>query len=109
MTHKTEFLKRNKIKETSLSIPQIARYGGISLRDAREIVKRGKGAWKTNIASVRVKGSFKKDPTAPRSAKLSAEQWGVARLYSAVNKLQKIKLGKLKKLNQDNDILSKYL
>jgi hypothetical protein len=40
--------------------------------------------------------------------KLSAEQWGYARLYAFVNKMDKIKLGKQKRMNQDCDIAKKY-
>ena len=66
----------------------------------QEVYDRGVGAHKNNPASVRVKGSFKKDPKAPISAKLSQEQWGMARVYSFVNKLE----GRAK-LNHDTDLV----
>jgi hypothetical protein len=107
MTHRTQFLKRHGITEPNLS--KISRASGVSVADLKEIDKRGRGAWKTNPESVRLKGSFKKDPTAPRSAKLSAEQWGMARLYAMVNKLDLIREGKQKRINQDCDIARKYI
>lgn len=108
MTHKKQFFKRHNIKEDSLSVANIAKYGGISINDAEEIVKRGEGAWKTNIESVRVKGTYEKNPKAPRKDKLSSQQWGFARLYAFVNKLDRIREGKQKRLNQDCDIGKKY-
>jgi len=48
---------------------------------------RGVGAWKTNIRSVRVRGSMKKDPNLrkfPRSARLPKEAWAISRVYSMV-------------------------
>jgi len=107
-THKKEFFKRHNIKEESLELGEISKISGVSFEDLKEVYERGRGAWKTNIASVRVKSSFKKDPSAPRSAKLSAEQWGYARVYAFVNKLDRIKEGKQKRLNQDCDIGRKY-
>ena len=87
---------------------EISKISGVSFADLKEVYNRGRGAWKTNIASVRVKGSFKKDPSAPRSAKLTAEQWGQARVYSFVNKLDRIKEGKQNRMNQDCNIAKKY-
>ncbi len=107
-THKKQFFKRHNIKEESLGLGEISKISGISFADLKEVYNRGRGAWKTNIASVRVKGSFKKDPSAPRSAKLTAEQWGIARVYGLVNKLDRIKEGKQKRINQDCDIARKY-
>ena len=46
-----------------------------------------------------MKGSYRKGVDAPRSAKLSAEQWGMARVYSFVNKIEKGS-----KLNHDTDL-----
>lgn len=109
MTHKSEFFKRHNIKEDSLSIKEIAKIGGISEADAEKINDRGKGAWSTNLKSVRMKGTFKKNVDAPRSQKLSAERWGIARLYAFVNKLDKIKAGGKKIINQDPDIARKYI
>jgi len=108
MTHKTQFLRRHNIRERSLSLEEISAISGVSLSDLKEIDKRGKGAWKTNIKSVRMKGTYEKNVDAPRSQKLSAEEWGRARIYALVNKLDRIKEGKQKRLNQDCDIARKY-
>jgi hypothetical protein len=108
MTHKKEFFRRHGVNKDSLSKSEIASLCGISKADADTVYDRGVGAHKTNPESVRLKGSFKKDPSAPVSQKLSAEQWGYARLYAFCNKLDKIKAGKQKRLNQDCDIAKKY-
>lgn len=107
-THKKQFFKRHNIKEDSLTVGEIAKIAGISNEDANDIFNRGIGAHKTNPESVRMKGTFKKNPSAPISKKLSAEQWAYARLYAFVNKLDRIKEGKQKYLNQDCDIGRKY-
>jgi hypothetical protein len=101
MTNKDEYFKRHKIKEESLSKSDIARISKIPIKVLDEVYSRGVGAWKTNPASVRTKEG-KKDPKAPRSAKMSKEQWGMSRLYSFVNKIE----GR-KKLNHDLDLAQK--
>ena len=65
-THKKQFFKRHDIKEESLQLGEVSKISGVSFADLKEVYERGRGAWKTNIASVRVKGSFKKDASAPR-------------------------------------------
>lgn len=110
MTHQNQFKKRHNIKLSEpLSIEMISKLGSISITDGKKIYERGRGAWKTNIESVRVKGTYEKNPDVARKDKLSAEQWGYARLYAFVNKLDKIKLEKQKKINQDCDIAKKYV
>ena len=109
MTHREQVMKRyNLDKSKGYSIEELAKITKIKKKDLEEVEDRGKGAWKTNIRSVRMKGSFKKNVDAPRSAKLSAEQWGVARVYAFINKLDEIKEGKRKKMNQDIDIACTY-
>jgi hypothetical protein len=86
-THRQRVLKKFGLpKDTSLSIPEIAKYSGIPAAALQMVYNRGIGAWKSNPESVRLKGSFKKDPTAPRSMKLGKEQWGMARVYSFVDR-----------------------
>jgi len=73
----------------SYSIPELSNMSGISVRYLTEIFKRGIGAARTNPESVRIKGTFQKDPDMkrfPKSSRLSEEQWGYARLYSFLNK-----------------------
>lgn len=58
---------------------------GVDADDLREIYDRGRGAWSSNIKSVRLKKDFSKNPDLkkyPRSARLTPEQWGLARIYS---------------------------
>jgi len=72
LTYKQKFNKKYKFpKDASHSISEIAKLSGISLSNAKKIVKKGEGAYKTNPQSVR--------PNVK-----SATQWGIARLYSAV-------------------------
>jgi len=72
--------------DTSLSLSDIAKLSGFPRAALQEVYNRGIGAARTNPESVRLKGSFKKDASAPRSAKLSDEQWAMARVYSFVMK-----------------------
>ena len=65
---------------------------------------RGTGAWKSNPSSVRLKSDFSKNPNLakyPRSARLTKEQWSMARVYSFVDK------GKTYRTT-DADIAKKY-
>lgn len=90
MTHKQQFNKRYGFPlNKSHSIGVLRELTGIPLKILKEVDKRGRGAWKTNIKSVRTLGTFKKNEDLPRSKKLSAEQWGIARVYAFINKLQK--------------------
>jgi hypothetical protein len=73
--------------DESLSLEDIARVSGFPIRALREVFNRGVGAWKTNPESVRIKGTFQKDPDMkkfPRSARLTPENWGYGRVYSFV-------------------------
>ena len=102
-THKQQFNKRMGFKlNKSHSLTTLSKLSGIPLKLLKEVDRRGKGAWKTNIKSVRQKGTFIKDLNLPRSEKLSAEQWGIARVYAFINKLQKPSI-----LNHDMDIAEK--
>ena len=109
MTHREKVMKKYGLdKDKSYSIEELSKITKIKKKDLEEVDDRGKGAWKTNIRSVRMKGSFKKNVDAPRSAKLSAEQWGMARVYAFINKLDEIKSGSRKKMDQDIDIACTY-
>ncbi len=70
-------------KDESHSLAEIAKITKIKKSILQESYDRGVGAWKTNISSVRLK-SGKKDPTAPRSKKMTKEQWASSRVYSMV-------------------------
>jgi len=101
-TNRESYLKRHALgKDTTLSKSDIARISKIPIKILNEVYDRGIGAHKTNPESVRTKAG-KKDPSAPKSAKMSKEQWAMARVYSFVNKIE----GKTK-LNHDLDLAEK--
>ena len=102
-THKRQFNKRYGFTlNNSHSIQELSKLSGIPLKILNEINKRGKGAWSSSIKSVRTKETFKKNEKLPRNKKLSANQWGMARVYAFINKLQKGTT-----LNHDNDLAEK--
>ena len=71
----------------SHSLKDISKKTGVSKKGVQAIYNKGVGAWKNNLSSVRVKGSFKKNPNTkkfPRNKRLGKEQWAMARVYSAV-------------------------
>lgn len=78
---------------------------GIAEADLTEIYDRGRGAWESNIRSVRLKKDFSKNPDLkkyPRSARLTPEQWGYARIYSWLDKGRTF-------YTADQDISRKYV
>ena len=82
-----EFKRKHGVPiNESLSLTQIAKLSGMPRAALQEVYNKGIGAWKTNPQSVRLKGSFQKDSSAPRSARLGKEQWALARVYSFVMK-----------------------
>jgi hypothetical protein len=104
-THKQRFFRKYGIPEnSSLSIEQIAMLSGYPLVVLKEVYKRGIGASRTNLASVRLKKDFSKNPDTkkfPASARLPPERWGYARVYSFVDK------GKTW-ATADSDLVKKY-
>lgn len=87
-TYKEKFIKYyNLDNNESYDLNDIARITDIPKRILQEVYNRGIGAWKTNIASVRLKKDFSKNTNLakyPRSSRLSKEQWAYARVYSFV-------------------------
>ncbi len=84
-TFKEKFNKKFGFeKDAGHSRVELSRISGIPLSIINEAYRRGVGAHKTNITSVRVAATGKKDPTAPRSSRMSAEQWGQARSYGLI-------------------------
>jgi len=82
LTNKQKFNKKYGFKrDEPHSLSEIAKITKVKKSILQESYDRGIGAWKTNIQSVRLK-SGKKDPSAPRSAKMSKEAWSYARVYS---------------------------
>jgi hypothetical protein len=86
ITHRIKVLRRLGLPiKASPSLEELAKMTGVRLADLRTIYDRGRGAWETNIASVRLKKDFSKNPDLskyPRSARLTPEQWGFGRVYS---------------------------
>jgi hypothetical protein len=84
LTNKQKYNKKYGFKlSDGHSLDDIAKKTKIKKSILQSVYNRGTGAWKTNIASVRLK-SGKKDASAPRSAKMTKEQWSMARVYSFV-------------------------
>ena len=101
LTHRQQWNKRHGFdKDESHSLAKIARVRKQPISRLQKVYDRGVGAHKTNPESVRVKGSFKKDASAPISAKLSKEQWAMARVHAFVNKIESNQ-----KLNHDTDLV----
>ena len=89
-THREQVLKKIGLpRDTSLSIEKLAEILDLPIEALQEVYNRGIGAWKSNIASVRLKKDFSKNPNIkayPRSARLGKEEWAMARLYAFINK-----------------------
>lgn len=93
-TNRLKFLRKHNLPaDTSLSLQEIASYSGMPVAALRKVYQKGLGAYATNPESVRVKGSFKKDPSAPLSRKLSPQQWAYARVFAFVQKTAKVFYG----------------
>jgi hypothetical protein len=105
MTHKQEFLKKHGLPpDTTLSLIEISRLSGVPVSALQEIERRGAGAWRTNLSSVRVAKDFSKNPDVkkyPRSARLGQQEWSRARVYSFVNHGKTFKTA-------DSDIAKEY-
>ena len=104
-THRENFLRKHGLpRDTSLSMSEISRLSKVPMAALQEVYNRGIGAWKSNPESVRLKSNFSKNPNMakyPRSARLTKEQWAMARVYSFVDH------GKTYKTT-DKDIATKY-
>lgn len=90
-TNRERFLRKHKLPaDTHLDLKEIAKLSGMPFSALKRVYNKGLGAYRTNPESVRLKGSFKKDPSAPLSKKLSAPQWGMGRVYAFVMKTPKV-------------------
>jgi len=106
MTNREKFLRKHGLpKDTSLSLQEIASYSRMPVAALRKVYEKGLGAYHTNPESVRLKGSFKKDPSAPLSRKLSAPQWGVARVMAFVMKTPKVFYGADKHIAEEYHLI----
>jgi hypothetical protein len=104
MTHRESVLKVLGLpKDTTLSLEELAEHTDLPVEALQEVYNRGVGAWKTNPESVRLKDFSKNYNLSkyPRSARLSKEQWGMARVYSFVDKGKTF-------YTADSDIAKKY-
>jgi hypothetical protein len=84
-THRMSVLKKYKLEDKPYSLKELSVITHIPLKILRQVYNRGVGAYKTQPRSVRLKHSFVKNVDAPMSAKLSKEQWGLARVYSFID------------------------
>lgn len=102
-TNRIKFLKSIGLPDdVSLSIEDISTLSNVPIMALRLVYNRGVGAWKTNPESVRVKNTFGKVPSAPRTSKIGKEQWGMGRVYAFVMKTDKVYYG------ADNDIRESF-
>jgi len=91
MTHRENVLKRYGLADKGYSLRQLAEITSIPVSILKEVYKRGIGAYSQGSSkygvspSVRLKGSFVKNVDAPKSAKLSPQQWAMARVYSFID------------------------
>jgi hypothetical protein len=100
LTYKQKFNKRyKKPVNSSNTLNEISKLTKIPMRVIRIVYNRGVGAHKTNLKSVRLKKTFKKNIVAPASKKLSKEQWAYARVYAFIMKSKN-------KLNHDMDLIT---
>ncbi len=103
LTNKQKYNKKYGYKEASShSLNAISKKTGVDRKIIQEVYNRGTGAWKGNIASVRVAATGKKNPKAPRSVKMTKQQWSVARVYSFV-------MGGKTQKTADADLWKKHL
>ena len=103
-TYKAKYNRKfNKGMDVSNNKAKISKQTGIPKRILDEVYDRGVGAYKGNLASVRLKGSFKKNPDLRKGAsmRLSKEQWAIARVYAFVMKT----LNPKEPQNQDLDLI----
>ena len=102
-THKQRWNRRHGFdSDKSHTLRALARYAGLPVSTLQTVYNRGIGAHRTNPASVRLRGSYRKHPSAPLSARLSPEQWAFARVYAFVNKLE------TNTLNHDTDLVPPF-
>jgi hypothetical protein len=108
MTNRTAFLKRHGLPaDYSPTMREIAKLADMPVEALRQVYKKGIGAYNTNPESVRVKGTFKKDPSAPLSAKLSPQQWAMARVYAFVQRTKKVFYGADRHIAEEYGLLDK--
>ena len=90
MTHRESLLRKLGLPMTAHpSMDVLARMTGVPRAILQQVYNRGVGAWKSNPQSVRIKGSFAKNPDMARypiSSRLSKEQWAMGRVMSFLDR-----------------------
>jgi hypothetical protein len=111
-TNREKFLKKHNLPmDESLSLMEISKLSGMPYNALRLVYNRGRGAWRSNIQSVRLQPgtkygrAYQKNVDAPRSAKLSAEMWGYGRVYAFAMKTPKVFHGADKDIAEMYDLL----
>ena len=93
-------------KDQEHSLQELKGITGIPIKILKEVDKRGKGAYGSNLGSVRLKEDYSKNPDLRKGAskRLSVEQWSKARIYGFLCKsiFQKMRYKK-----QDTDFYEK--
>ncbi len=85
MSHKEKYNKKYGFpKDKSHSLSAIAKTTGIPLSNIRKIYEKGSAARRNNPQSVRRSSDGKKVGGSSLRGKMSANQWSMARVYSAV-------------------------
>lgn len=89
-THRENYLRKiGKPTDESYSLAELSKFSGVRLSILKDVFDRGIGAAKSNPESVRIQGTFAKNPDMkryPRSRRLSPEQWAYARVYSFLDR-----------------------
>ena len=87
LTNKQKFNRKYGFKrDESHSLTEVAKISKIKKSILQQVFNRGVGARKTNPESVRQVGTGKKIGGKSLRGKMSAEQWGMARVYGFVMK-----------------------
>ena len=85
-THRENVLKKWKLEDKGYSLAELASITGVPEKTLQEVYNRGIGAYTAPggvvAKSVRLKGSYMKNVSAPASKKLSKENWAFARVFS---------------------------
>jgi hypothetical protein len=86
-THRERYLKKMGLDtKRGYSIAELSNVSGVSSAILQQVFNRGVGARVSNPQSVRLIATGKKNTSSSLAGKMSAEQWGMARVYSFLNK-----------------------
>ena len=75
-------------KDKEHTLQELKDITGIPVKILKEVDKRGKGAYGSNLGSMRSKEDYSKNPDLRKGAskRLSVEQWSKARVYAFLYK-----------------------